>query len=128
MKNTLRVTAPYSRIRGILESARANVARSVNTTQVVANWLIGREIVDEQQRGQKRAAYGERLLADLSTRLQADYGKGFSIKNLEHCRDFYLTYAGLLGSQIPHAARGESSVESRRAASIPHALRAESED
>ncbi|HEX9663570.1 MAG TPA: DUF1016 N-terminal domain-containing protein, partial [Candidatus Binatia bacterium] len=46
----------YNRIRQILESARTNVARSVNTTQVVAYWLIGREIVEEQQRGQKRAA------------------------------------------------------------------------
>jgi hypothetical protein len=46
----------YNRIRQILESARTNAARSVNTTQVVACWLIGREIVEEQQRGQKRAA------------------------------------------------------------------------
>ena len=41
----------HDRIREILESARASVARSVNTTQVVANWLIGREIVEEEQRG-----------------------------------------------------------------------------
>jgi hypothetical protein len=39
----------YERIRQILESARTTVARSVNTTQVVANWLIGREIVEEEQ-------------------------------------------------------------------------------
>ena len=125
MGTTLPAAALYSRIRDILDSARANVARSVNTTQVVANWLIGREIVEEQQRGQKRAAYGKRLLADLSTRLQADYGKGFSIKNLEHFRDFYLTYMGLLGLKIPHAARGESSVDSKDMVSISHALRAE---
>jgi hypothetical protein len=54
-------SALYERIRGILETARTNVARSVNTTQVVANWLIGREIVEEEQRGKKRADYGERL-------------------------------------------------------------------
>ena len=41
----------YERIRQILESARTNVARTVNTTQVVANWLIGREIVEEEQTG-----------------------------------------------------------------------------
>jgi hypothetical protein len=44
-------TAIYDRIRGILESARSNIARSVNSTQVVANWLIGREIVEEEQGG-----------------------------------------------------------------------------
>ena len=48
----------YSRIRDILESARSGVARSVNTTQVVANWLIGQEIVEEEQRGRARAGYG----------------------------------------------------------------------
>ncbi len=125
MKNSSPATALYSRIREILESARTNVARSVNTTQVVSNWLVGREIVEEEQRGQKRAAYGKRLLADLSTRLQADCGRGFSIKNLEHFRDFYLTYTGLLGFQIPHAARTESSKDAGNAVSIPHALRAE---
>ena len=43
--------ALYERIRQILESARTSVARTVNTTQVVANWLIGREIVEEEQKG-----------------------------------------------------------------------------
>ena len=45
----------YKRIGQILESARAGVARSVNTTQVVANWLVGREIVEEEQKGKAKA-------------------------------------------------------------------------
>ena len=69
-------TLVYERIREILESAKRTVARSVNTTQVVANWLIGREIVEEEQRGKRRADYGTQLLADLSARLQDDYGSG----------------------------------------------------
>ncbi len=56
----------YERIREILESAKASVARSVNTTQVMANWLIGREIAEQEQRGKKRADYGEQLLRDLA--------------------------------------------------------------
>jgi predicted GNAT family N-acyltransferase len=55
----------YERIRQILESARSSVARTVNTTQVVANWLIGREIVEEEQRGKRRAGYGEELLKEI---------------------------------------------------------------
>lgn len=86
-----KVSPVYKRIREILESARVNVARSVNTAQVMAYCLIGREIVEEQQRGQRRAGYGARLLIDLSSRLQADFGKGFSVNNLEHFRDFYVT-------------------------------------
>jgi len=45
----------YERVKQILESARVTAARSVNTTQVVANWLIGREIVEEEQKGKTRA-------------------------------------------------------------------------
>jgi hypothetical protein len=84
------------RIREILESARASVARAVNTTQVVVNWLIGREIVEEEQKGSRRASYGEHLLEDLSERLAADYGTGFSVQNLRFIRQFYLVYPDLL--------------------------------
>jgi hypothetical protein len=76
----------YQRIREILESARAGVARSVNTTQVTAYWLVGREIVEGEQRGKRRADYDARLLIELSSRSQADFGKGFSVNNLEHFR------------------------------------------
>jgi hypothetical protein len=72
----------YARIRDILESAKSSAARSVNTAQVVANWLIGREIVEEEQRGKGRADYGERLLASLSRRLEKQYGGGFSVSAL----------------------------------------------
>jgi len=86
----------YRRVREILESARASVSRSVNTTQVVADWLIGREIVEEQQRGKKRADYGVQLLRDLSERLQSDFGSGYAVDNLELFRRFYLGYPELI--------------------------------
>src|SRR5215510_6049219 len=99
----------YTRIRQILESARVSVARSVNTTQVVANWLIGREIVEEEQRGKKRAGYGKRLLQELSSRLTVEFGKGFSVDNLELCRRFFLGYPGLLRNEKSDALRRKSS-------------------
>jgi len=120
MKTTSRM---YDRIRRILESARSRVARSVNTTQVIANWLIGREIVEEEQKGKARAGYGQKLLTELSARITVEFGKGYSVNNLEHFRDFYLTYPELMGS-IPHAVRGEladGSVSGRTGKS--HALR-----
>ena len=91
----------YARIREILESARSSVARSVNTTQAVANWLVGKEVLDEEQRGKRRASYGEQLPTDLSARLRADFGKGYSVDILELFRRFHLEYADL----IPNAAR-----------------------
>jgi predicted nuclease of restriction endonuclease-like (RecB) superfamily len=98
----------YDRVRQILESARFAVARSVNTTQVVTNWLIGREIVEEEQKGKKRAGYGEELLKDLSTRLTKDYGKGWLVRNLEYCRKFYIEYPLLLKDQKSNAPRSIS--------------------
>lgn len=90
----------FDRIRDILESARSNIARTVNTTQVVASWLIGREIVEEEQQGKRRAGYGEALLADLSERLGRDYGRGYSVDNLEAFRQFYLEYPRLISEAV----------------------------
>ena len=100
----------YGRVREILEAARANVARTVNTTQVVANWLIGREIVEEEQQGKKRAGYGAELLADLAARLKAEFGAGYGVDNLELFRRFYLEYPRLLPAQISDAARRKSGL------------------
>ncbi len=93
----------YERVRDIIESARAGAARSVNTAQVVSNWLIGREIVEEQQGGKAKAEYGERLLRALAERLRREYGSGYGLTNLKMLRQFYLTYDGFLGSLKGHA-------------------------
>ncbi len=98
----------YARIREILETARAGVARTVNTTHVMSNWLIGREIVEEEQAGKRRAGYGAELLADLAARLKADFGSGYGVDNLELFRRFYLEYPRLLPTQISDAARRKS--------------------
>ena len=98
----------YKRIRQILESARTNVSRTVNTTQVVSNWLIGREIVEEEQQGKRRAGYGENLLIDLAERLRKEYGKGWSVRNLEYCRKFYLEYGVFLAGLKSNAVRSIS--------------------
>ena len=90
---------------GFLESARSSVARTVNTTQVIANWMIGREIVEEVQKGKRRAEYAQQLLPDLSARLTAEYGRGYSVDNLEFFRLFFLEYNSLLGSEKSDALR-----------------------
>ncbi len=111
-----RPTTLYTRIRQILESARVRAARSVNTTQVVANWLIGREIVEEEQRGKRRADYGRKLLLELSGRLTRAFGRGFSPDNLEAFRSFYLAYPNLI-SETPYrklALLAKSETRSRK--------------
>lgn len=83
----------FDRIVLILEQARSNVVRSVNSEMVHAYWYIGREIVQELQGGEERAEYGKRLIQDLSAKLTAQYGKGFSLPNLKLFRQFYSSFA-----------------------------------
>ncbi|HEX7478647.1 MAG TPA: DUF1016 N-terminal domain-containing protein [Polyangiales bacterium] len=92
--------ALYGRVRAILDAARTSVARTVNTTQVVANWMIGREIVEEEQAGKRRARYRAALLAELSERLALEFGSGYSPDNLEAFRKFYLEYPGLISETL----------------------------
>ena len=95
----------YARIREILESARIRVARSVNTTQVVANWLIGREIVEDEQMGKRRAGYGHRILLQLANRLKHEFGDGYGLTNLKLCRKFFLIYPNLVSTSKGHTVR-----------------------
>jgi len=118
----------YSRIRTILESARTRISRTINTTQVIANWLIGREIVEEEQQGKRRATYGKKEIEALSTKLQAKFGVGYSVQNLSYMRQFYQTYPDLLAaSPILHAPRGKSLITAARFQDeISRAMRGES--
>lgn len=104
------VTAPlYGRVCEILDAARTHVARTVNTTQVMANWLIGREMVEEEQRGKRRADYGRQLVVQLSAQLTAAYGKGWSAQSLFYMKQFYLAYPSLMEKDdFLHAVRGET--------------------
>ena len=79
-------------IRGLVQAARSQAASAVNYLQVFTNFEIGRLIVENEQQGARRASYGEEILKDLSIRLTAEFGRGFSRSNLEYVRKFYLTY------------------------------------
>ncbi|MDP1590252.1 MAG: DUF1016 N-terminal domain-containing protein, partial [Prosthecobacter sp.] len=98
--------ALFGRVVSILDEARGNVVRAVNSNMVLAYWLIGREIVQELQGGEKRAAYGKKVVEDLSARLTERYGQGFSVTNLWYFRQFHLAFQDRL--QILHPLGGES--------------------
>ncbi len=95
----------FGRVVSILEQARGNVVRAVNTNMVLAYWWIGREIVEELQGGEERAAYGKKVVNDLSRRLTERYGKGFSITNLFYFKQFHLAFQQRI--KILHPAGGE---------------------
>lgn len=79
-------------IKDILETARTNVAREVNNELIISYWKIGEIIVRYEQNESIRAAYGEQTLRQLSKELTTEFGRGFSISNLQFMRRFYQEY------------------------------------
>jgi predicted nuclease of restriction endonuclease-like (RecB) superfamily len=101
----------------LLENARRAAARSVNTLMTASYWEIGRRIVEFEQGGEDRAAYGEALIQRLALDLSNRFGRGFSRQNLQQMRAFYLawpmdkirqTVSGI-SSQNPQTVSAESS-------------------
>jgi DUF1016 N-terminal domain len=70
-------------IRELVQNARRVASQNINTLQVVTNFEIGRRIVEHEQKGNRRAGYGERILKELSVRLTEESGRGFSPKKSE---------------------------------------------
>jgi len=97
--------ALYQRIRELVVAARQTVARGVDLVQVRTNFEIGRHIVEHEQEGKDRAAYGKELLTNLADRLTRDFGKGFARSNIAYMRSFYLSYASR--AQIRQTASGQ---------------------
>lgn len=91
-KATTVVDAAYRQIAEILQSARATAYRAVNQVMVQAYWKIGCVIVEQEQKGSKRASYGKGLIAELAQRLTGEFGKGFDERNLWYMKQFYLTF------------------------------------
>lgn len=83
----------YTKIEQLLAHARKKVFKQVNKTMVYTYFEIGRIIVENEQGGREYAGYGKGLLKSISKRLSKDFGKGFSIDNLENMRKFYLGYS-----------------------------------
>ena len=76
----------------LLDTARQAAARSVNSLMTTSYWEIGRRIVEAEQKGRRRAGYGEQLIERLSADLSARFGRGFGVNNLENMRRFFLAY------------------------------------
>ncbi len=83
----------YAQIAELLKNAQKTVVNSVNKTIVLAYYEIGKMIVEEEQRGENRAKYGQYLLSNLSIKLTTEFGKGFSVTNIKQMRSFYVSYS-----------------------------------
>lgn len=103
MSPTVNNAGFYNEIRMLIEQSRARAYQAVNFAMVQTYWQIGKRIVEEEQAGNTRAGYGETLIDMLSERLTADFGKGFSRRNVFYMRSLYVSFP------IVHALRAQLS-------------------
>ena len=106
MKNDLgdpkRIDSLYVRVSSHIDQARQSIQKTIDTEMVRAYWLIGRDILKEEQKGKKRAEYGSYIIKELSRRLSKQYSKGFGISTLKDMRQFYLPkFPKKLGTRSP---------------------------
>ena len=89
-------------IRQIIDAARSQAVRSVDFCRVQMYWHMGKRIFEEEQQGKERADYGTYLIKNLARQLEPEYGSGFSVRQLERCRQFYRLYpiASTLRTQL----------------------------
>lgn len=86
------IDALFERISALIEESRKNVATAVNIAEVYTKYEIGRYIVENEQNGKYRAAYGKQVLRCLANKLTQKYGNGWSEDTLERCRKFFDAY------------------------------------
>jgi predicted nuclease of restriction endonuclease-like (RecB) superfamily len=90
----------FENIRKVIASTQQNIVRNVNAAMVFAYFQIGRMIVEHEQQGNQRANYAKETLLKLSIALNKEFGKGYSVSNLEYMRSFYLIYQKRISQSV----------------------------
>ncbi len=110
MVDDSQIESLYKQVIHYIDNARCHVQRTVDSEMVKAYWLIGKDIVEEEQKGHERAEYGKSILENLAKKLKVKYSRGFGIDTLEQTRKFYLSYQSLVKSQKSDALRRKSEL------------------
>ena len=92
MNNLIYTNPMIKEIRELLAGAHQRVALQINTELLATYWQVGRIIVEHEQNNQERAIYGRQTLKELSKELTKEFGRGFSVSNIQFMRRFYQTY------------------------------------
>ncbi|TWR29169.1 DUF1016 domain-containing protein [Mucilaginibacter pallidiroseus] len=94
----------FENIKAVITETQLQIVRNVNQAMVLAYFEIGRMIVEDEQLGKRRADYAKETISRLSRELNNEFGKGYSVSNLEYMRSFYLTYQ----DRFPQSVIGET--------------------
>lgn len=109
-KEIISIKNILNEIKSIIHKARYNSIQAINKEMLKAYFEIGRRIVEEEQKGKKRAEYGQMLLKIISKELKNEFGKGFSVDNLEKMRKFYLAYKNEISATALRKLKIQDSV------------------
>ena len=93
----------FEKIASVIEEARRRASTAINLSEVYAKFNVGRYIVEDEQGGKERAAYGKQVLEQLSKKIEERFGEGGSVDTLKRCRKFYSTYSiPAIGATVLH--------------------------
>ncbi|MBN9297957.1 MAG: DUF1016 family protein [Filimonas sp.] len=107
-RNTSRKVLLQS-IKTLIQDARQHVVRNVNTTMLITYFEIGRMLVEDEQKGSHRADYAMKTITQLSISLTKEFGKGYSVDNIERFRNFYLSYKKRISASLMRKSSGSKN-------------------
>lgn len=90
----------FQSVKYLIENAKIDIVRNVNTTMLLTYFKIGKIIIEDEQNGKDRAEYSKETLKNLSKQLTKEFGRGYSISNLEYFRKFYLTFQNRISQTL----------------------------
>lgn len=99
----LNINSLFEKIASVIEEARRRASTAINLSEVYAKFNVGRYIVEDEQGGNERAAYGKQVLEQLSKKIEERFGEGWSVDTLKRCRKFYSIYSTpAIGATVLH--------------------------
>ncbi len=94
----------YSSVRHLIENAKSKIVRNINMTMIMTYFQIGEIIVEDEQSGRDRAEYSKETLKNLSKQLIEEFGRGYSVDNLQWMRKFYLMFQKRISQEVNDAS------------------------
>ena len=99
----ININSLFEKIASVIEEARRRASTAINLSEVYAKFNVGRYIVEDEQGGKERAAYGKQVLEQLSKKIEERFGEGWSVDTLKRCRKFYSIYSTpAIGATVLH--------------------------
>ncbi|MBV6881529.1 PDDEXK nuclease domain-containing protein [Epilithonimonas ginsengisoli] len=95
----------YSSVKHLIENAKSKIVRNINMTMIMTYYQIGEVIVEDEQSGRDRAEYSKETLKNLSKHLIEEFGRGYSVDNLQWMRKFYLMFQKRISQEVNDASR-----------------------